>query len=56
MAAWGIHHANRLVRRRRNQSRELSTLSVATPNQPVQHEAALPPARSAWIGGHGTEP
>jgi hypothetical protein len=56
MAACGIHHANRLVRGRRNQSRELSTLSVATPNQPVQQEAALSPARSAWIGGHGIEP
>jgi len=27
------------------------------PDQPAQQEAApLSPARSAWIGGHGTEP
>jgi len=27
------------------------------PDQPAQQEAApLSPARSAWIGGHGTDP
>src|SRR5712691_2790236 len=57
MAACGIHHANRLVRGLRSQSRERWTVSLATPDQPVQQEAApLSPARSAWIGGQGTEP
>jgi hypothetical protein len=40
-----------------SQSRELWTLSLVMRDYPVQQEAApLPPTRSAWIGGHGTEP
>jgi len=57
MAACGIHHANRLVRGLRSQSRERWTVSLAMPDQSVQQEAApLSRTRSAWIGGQGTEP
>jgi hypothetical protein len=57
MAACGIDHANRLMRGLPSQSRELWAVSLAMPDQGVQQEAApLSLARSAWIGGHGTEP
>jgi hypothetical protein len=51
------HHANRLVRGLRSQSRELWTVSFAMSDYLVRPEPApAPPERSAWIGGHGTEP
>jgi hypothetical protein len=57
MAAFGIHHANALVRGLLSQSRELWTIWVAMDGYRAQHEAApVSPERSAWIGGHGTEP
>jgi hypothetical protein len=57
MAAFGIHHANALVRGLLSQSRELWTISFAMTAYVAQHEAApVSPDRSAWIGGHGTEP
>ena len=57
MAAFGIHHANTLVRGLLSQSRELWTTSFAMMGYLAQHEAApVSPERSAWIGGQGTEP
>jgi hypothetical protein len=57
MAAFGSHHANALARGLLSQSRELCTIAPAMPGYPAQQEAALvPPERSAWTGGHGTEP
>ena len=57
MAAFGIHHANALVRGLLSQSREAWTISFAMMAYPLQQEAApVSPARSAWIDGQGTEP
>ena len=57
MTAFGIHHADALVRGLLSQSRELWTISFAMDGYPAQHEAApVSPERSAWIGGQGTEP
>jgi len=57
MAAFGIHHANAFVRGLPSQSRELWTISFAMNDYRAQQEAApVSPERSAWIGGHGTEP
>jgi|SRR5262249_5876031 hypothetical protein len=57
MIAFGIHHADALVRGLLSQSRELWTTSFAMMGYLAQHEAApVSPERSAWIGGQGTEP
>ena len=57
MAASGIHHANTLVRGLRSQSRAMWTVSFAIRVYPAQQEAGpVSPARSAWTGGHGTDP
>ena len=57
IAPFGIHHADALVRGLPSQSRELWTTSFAMMGYLAQHEAApVSPDRSAWIGGHGTEP
>jgi hypothetical protein len=57
MTAFGIHHADALVRGLLSQSRELWTTSFAMMGYLAQHEAApVSPERSAWIGGQGTEP
>ena len=48
IAALGIHHANRLARGLRSQSRELWTVSLAMRDYPAQQEAApVSPERSA---------
>ena len=57
MAAFGIHHADALMRGLLSQSREAWTISFAMMAYPLQQEAApVSPERSAWIGGQGTEP
>jgi hypothetical protein len=56
-AAFGSHHANALVRGLPSQSRELCTIAFAMTGYPGQQEVGtVSPERSAWIGGHGTEP
>jgi hypothetical protein len=50
MAAWGIYHASRLALGFRSQS------PVTALYRTQQEVASGSPERSAWIGGHGTEP
>jgi len=57
IAARGIHHASRFVSGLLSQSNELWTGSLVISGQRAQQDDVLIRSeRSAWIGGHGTEP
>jgi len=56
MTAQGIHHTNKLVCKLPNQSREVWVGAFVIACYAQQEQASGSPERTAWIGGHGTEP
>jgi hypothetical protein len=56
MIAFGSHHANAFVPGLLSQSRERWIVSLAMDYGVKQEGEPVAPARSAWIGGQGTDP